>query len=125
MPRSGDPAIYAIFDTARLYYSDLNEHRLSGSRRLHPDMKRARMRWILFLDSDLRYEWPPIQHPGADPTAQRDGGLLSLVLGFFGKGQSEAATVFDAAGHYPVWPFISANDYREVLLNPRRLAGRK
>lgn len=125
MPRSSDPAIYAIFDTAWLYYSDFNEYWLVGSHRLHPDMKRAWIRWILFLDSDLRYEWPPIRHPGADPMAQQGGGLISTVLGLFGKGQPDAASVFDTAGRYPVWSFISAKDYRQALRSPRRLAGRK
>ena len=126
MPMTHDPAIRAIWDTAWLYYSDMKPHALTGAHRLHPDAKRAWIRWILFLDSDFSYEWPNIRHPGNDPTAKDQETIIALIRWTFGlPSQVVKRKAFDEAGHYPVWPFISQSDHRHVLRNPRRLARKR
>ncbi len=121
MPVTPDPAIAAIWDTAWAYYSDFKEHRLTGQDRLHPDTKRAWIRWIMFLDTELKYLWPAISQPGNDPVAQRESAVAAWLRAVFVReDKSSNAGIFESTGHYPVWPFISQKDYREALRNPRR-----
>ena len=122
MPLTADPAVAAIWDTAWAYYSDMREHRLRGPDRLHPDTKRAWIRWILFLDSDLQYEWPAIRHPGNDPEAQRSDMWAWLTSALKKDSAKPFEQRFTKSGHYPVWPFFSAREYRLALRNPKRLA---
>jgi len=125
-PVTADAAVHAIWDTAWLYYDDLKEHKLIGRHRLHSDAKRAWMRWMIFLDTDLLYEWPPIRHPGNQPCVSGREGMIGWVRGLFGvQARQSNAEGFMAAGHYPVWPFIKASDYKTALATPRRLAAKK
>ncbi|WP_299685815.1 hypothetical protein [uncultured Tateyamaria sp.] len=125
-PTTADPAVAAIWDTAWVYYSDLREHRLRGPDRLHPDAKRAWVRWILFLDSDLPYRWPAIRHPGNDPEAGRRCDLLAWLIGSLSRvSATPEQERFTNSGHYPVWPFSSVRDYKAALRNPKRLACQK
>src|SRR5436190_16244886 len=59
---TSDPAIVAIFDEGvwRLY-SDLHEHRLRGKYALSRKNTSDVARWILFLRTDLPYEWPQLR----------------------------------------------------------------
>lgn len=125
IPITADPAIGAIWNTAWLFYSDSTTHALTGRDRLHPDMKRAWVRWILFLDSDIPYEWPQISYPGNDPYALGEARLDSWFRSIFVReDKKNCHREFEQAGHYPVWPFISQKDYRKALRNPRRLRAR-
>jgi hypothetical protein len=127
MPETGDPAIHAIWDTAWYYYNDIKRHKLVNVYRLHPDTRRMWVRWVLFLDSNHPYLWPDIGNPGNDPTAGAEDGLINLLkrLVVRSSGDQSKAEIFESAGYYPVWPFISTKDYREVLRRPKRLAGRR
>src|SRR4051794_20846812 len=59
--RSLDPAIHQICrQGAWGLYSDLKEYRLSGKYRLGSAAKHEVARRILFLQTDLDYQWPII-----------------------------------------------------------------
>lgn len=123
-PQTQDRAIHAIWETAWVLYDDLSEHRLTGQHRLTTDMRRICVRWLLFLYSDLDYEWPDIRLPGIDPATRIQQSRWRRLLGFPQAAvTSEVADKFLASGHYPVWPFASIKNYRQALLNPRLLSG--
>ncbi len=124
-PRTEDRAVYAIWDTAWLFYDDFKEHRLAGRYRLSPEQKRACVRWILFLHSDLPYVWPDIRFPGADPAARVEPSIIRRFLSSLNAIGPERAAEFLSAGHYPVWPFQKKADYKRSLNAPRLLAGRR
>lgn len=126
-PATSDRAIAAIWDTAWVLYSDMKAHHLTGTHRLSPDTRRICVRWLLFLHSDRPYEWPDIYLPGIDPAARGEPRYWRrLFFGFSTYAVApDAAQNFLAAGHYPVWPFLSAADYRQALRQPRLLSGRR
>src|SRR5688572_24364031 len=56
--RSSDIAVREIWRAAWGLYSDVRTHRLTGKDALTADTKEAVARCILFLHSDLPWEWP-------------------------------------------------------------------
>ena len=111
--RSIDPAVDQLIDESWYLYSDIWEHRLVGRYQLPREGKRHLSRWILFLKTDLEYEWPlwnPLLVFGAN--------ILTLGL---------AARFIRARwqrhGDVSVWPFIRASDYEVALRHPPYLAG--
>lgn len=123
-PPTQDRAIDAIWGTAWVLYDDISEHRLIGRNRLPSDMRRVCLRWLLFLHNDHDYEWPDLSLPGIDPATRTQQSVWRRLLGLLkGSLAPEVARAFLASGHYPVWPFASAKDYRQALRNPRLLSG--
>lgn len=107
-----DLAISEVFSKgAWLLYSDLEEYRLSGIHRLDDKTKSVVARWVLFLKTDLPYEWP---------TSNIQQGLLRfftklLTLGVANKGYERK---FKSCGDIEVWPFLRRADFEFALQNP-------
>jgi len=122
MPETADPAISSIWETAWYYYSDLKKHKLIGSHRLHPEARKQWAKWILFLDSDLPYQWAETGEHLNDPQEnQRKGWMLSLKR-FGGRGPlTGASTQKISTAQFAAWPFFSQKDYRHALRAPTRL----
>src|SRR5689334_15643261 len=59
LDRAKDEALVAIGDAGWSLYDDVFVYRLRGRRALKPETLEAVARCILFLDTDLPYEWPP------------------------------------------------------------------
>jgi hypothetical protein len=58
-PRNkGDRVFWAIFDQIWFFYGDVTEYRLTGKYELSPEVRELFDRCILFLESDLEYDWP-------------------------------------------------------------------
>src|SRR5690242_5306894 len=57
--QSSDRAVPEIWSAAWTLYSDLRTHRSTGKDALTGESKEAVARCILFLHSDLSWEWPP------------------------------------------------------------------
>jgi hypothetical protein len=81
---------------------------------------------MIFLHSDLEYQWPLIRLPGSDPSLRISKGFWRglLAMNFFDLSQKEVSE-FLRAGHYAVWPFISVQDYKHALRSPRLLSGQR
>jgi hypothetical protein len=109
---SGDPAVNQIFwNGAWLLYDDLREYRLVGSYRLPREPRREVARWILFLKSDLTYEWPRLLGYFRFPWYFLN--VLSLgLLGFFVRRR------LLHGGNLDVWPFYRESDYEVALARP-------
>lgn len=117
LPETSDSAVSEVFrHGAWFLYSDTSEYRLTGKdalpRKVRPDIAR----WLLFLKSDLEYEWP-IQPAW--------GCLVYPILNVLTLGCFACLSRMDWAqrGHADVWPFIRRADYEEALKHPPYLAG--
>ena|SRR6266487_1500218 len=115
LDRSEDQALVAIGDAGWMLYDDFFVYRLRGRRALSSQTLDAVARCILFLDSDLPYEWPARR-----PT------LTSIIwtLLTFGTWLRQDRRRWEASGPSHIWPFFREADYARALANPRRLAGR-
>ena len=115
LPSSMDAAVKAITSSAWCFYDDFEKHKLKGNKALSKDLKKKLARWIMFLYTDLEYEWPPISAPGLRPL---NHSLISRLLGNPAKERK-----FMIFGEYEVWPFISKKAFLDATKIPRLLAG--
>lgn len=107
-----DPAISEIYSKgAWLLYSDLEEYRLSGVNRLDEKTKSVVARWILFLKTDLPYEWP---------ISNIKQSLLRFLANILTLGVANKSYIrqYQACGDIEVWPFLRRTDYEMALQNP-------
>jgi hypothetical protein len=124
LPVAADRAIDAIWATAWVLYTDMKTHKLTDRHRLSADMRRICVRWILFLQNDHEYQWPDIPLPGIDPATRMQKDFWRRLVGIGSNTlDPDIAKRFLSAGHYPVWPFISAKDYKNALQRPKLLSG--
>lgn len=115
---SNDPAVHAVFIGGPWFlYHDLVRYRLRGAHRLMPAVRREAARWILFLKSDLPYEWPVEQRGVVGSLVWVVLNLLTL--GFFAR---RAQQRFAHSGEIAVWPFVRRSDYEAALTEPPYLA---
>jgi hypothetical protein len=114
LPGSHDRAVREVERAAWMLYSDLREHRLTGSDALPREVRRAIARSIVFLHSDLEYEWPP--HPCVG-FRRVVGTVLSfgLIPKYFDRR-------YKASGEFEAWPFIRSADLERAAQMPRLLA---
>jgi len=131
--QSDDPAIRPMLELGWCMYSDLERHKLTGSRKPTDEERKRIACWILFLHSDLEYEWPCMDM--VNPFLRRPfiEDLLNIfTLGLyyllFQKTKCEAEAeqeleAFKSAGDYDYWPFISKVQYEEELKNQPFLTG--
>ena len=115
---SADPAVHAVFLGGPWYLShDLMRYRLSGKNRLCPAVRRDAARWVLFLKTDLPYEWP-VERRGF--VGACGFVLLNLLtLGFLAR---KAQRQFARYGDMSVWPFVRRSDFEATLTKPTYLA---
>ena len=114
---SKDLAVGQILDQGAWFlYDDLHEHRLTGAYRLTNDDRKNVARWILFLESTLRYEWPVV------PFAVRLA-FLPFSVCTFGLLGRPVQWYADRGGPVDVWPFRRRSDYEAALKQPPYLRG--
>jgi hypothetical protein len=111
---SSDPGVRAVFLGGPWFlYHDVVRYRLRGTHRLSPALRREAARWVLFLKTDLPYEWP-VAHRGS--LASVAWMFLNLVtMGFFAR---DAQRQFAQRGDLAIWPFIRRSDYQAALAKP-------
>jgi hypothetical protein len=111
---SADPAVQAVFLGGPWFlYHDVARYKLRGAHRLSPAVRREAARWVLFLKSDLPYEWP-IERRGILGSLAWIG-LNLVTVGFFAR---HAQRRFAQHGDIAVWPFIRHSDYEAALAKP-------
>lgn len=113
-PQSLDPAVTVVRDAAWFLYGDLREYRLTGPDRLSRHVRRQVVRWVLFLHTDLPYEWP------IATAIQNVARQLVTVLSLGAAARFWAGRL-RACGEVEVWPFIRGADYRAALRRPKLL----
>jgi hypothetical protein len=100
-----DPALWAVHEQIWLSYSDLKEHTLTGKHALTDAGRAVFERCILFLQSDLEFQWPP-------PKIRLRYAVLRL-LGFgwlLRRWEAEEMSI----GDVEVWPFLKRAQYEEL-----------
>lgn len=114
-PSSKDPAMWAIEDTFWCFYDDFEEHPLKGKWCVPEETKQLMLRWVMFLYSDIEYEWPAISYPGVRP----------IQYGLFGKlfNRHKNQHAFLNSGDIEFWPFINKESFESAKNNPSLLAG--
>lgn len=113
-PASADPALSAVREAAWFLYSDLRAYRLTGANRLPFAVRRQLSRWVIFLQSDLEYEWPVATR--TEKLARSIAGLLTM-----GVATRLWKTALQVSEDADVWPFIRRVDFRRALRAPRLL----
>lgn len=58
LDNTNDAAIHKIFTAAWSLYRDLPTYKFDNKDKLPPEVRSRIARWILFLHSDLEYQWP-------------------------------------------------------------------
>jgi hypothetical protein len=101
-----DPALQAIFLHVWLFYSDTYEHRLTGDHALTDATRKFLRRCILFLRSDLEFQWPL-------PKLTFFSGILrGFGFGRLLEGREQEEM---SVGDMEVWPFLRKADYSTLL----------
>ena len=121
---SPDLAAQAVGDAGWMLYSDSHTHRLMGRHALSPVARRDVARCVLFLQSDLEYEWPP--EPKYTP---RQALVLLATLGLVDSGMRARRAAW-RRGMQPavgtgIWPFRRRSDLTRALGAPRFLSGER
>lgn len=114
--KSDDPALKAIDGMLWSSYNEEWPHKLSGKNALTPQGVEMYNRCLLFLGSDLEFEWPDA---GRQFQQVRFGrvfgeltlGLTYLVDDFLDKRSEAFMDNYRKAGEFEVWPFIRKSDY--------------
>jgi hypothetical protein len=104
---AGDPALWAIYDALWYCYSDVRKHTLTGKHALNDDWRAIFERCLLFLRSDLEFQWAP-------PKYSLWYGFLRL-LGF-GRIVEQRETEARSIGDVEVWPFLKKAEYDEAAV---------
>jgi hypothetical protein len=106
-PRSeSDPALRNIWVNLWFGYSDVREHTLNGKHALTPENRAVYERCLLFLKSNLEFQWPPTEF-------KMRYGLLRL-LGF-GRTLKQKEDSEMRVGEKGFWPFLTRADYEGML----------
>lgn len=113
-PASADPALSAVREAAWFLYSDLRAYRLTGANRLPFAVRRQVSRWVIFLQSDLEYEWPVATR--TEKLARSIADLLTM-----GVATRRWKTALQVSEDADVWPFFRRVDFRRALRAPRLL----
>jgi hypothetical protein len=102
-----DPAVGAIYERLWFFWDDRHKHKLTGRHQLAPEVRALFERSIMFLRSDLEYEWPPIQWDSLTQAFLRLLGLRKIA----DKRSDEWTKKLKSDGNLEVWPFIRDGDY--------------
>jgi hypothetical protein len=105
--RSLDTAVRSLRRMAWTLYSDHRAYRLEGRDRLRKTDRREIARWIVFLKSNVEYEWPDLT------------GWTWLLLAFpnlltFGAIGRLVRRWHDQRGDVDAWPFIRGQDLKRA-----------
>jgi hypothetical protein len=114
-----DRSLRAIFSRVWFLYDDIREHRLRDKHKLTDQGRRTVARWILFLHSDVEYEWP------IRSFISLSGCLLRLcTLGLAGRILNPVnERRLRAMGSWELWPFFREADFESANKRPRLLGG--
>lgn len=114
---SSDPAIREIYSKGFWpTYDDLHQHRLAGRFRLSPQSRAAAARCVLFLKSDIPYDWPVLSRSTCFIFT-----VINLVT--FGVAGLACRRWAERDRDIAYWPFTSRAQFKEALQAPLYLSG--
>ena len=105
-----DPALWAVDSHMWFYFSDVSEHTLTGKHALNDEGLAFFERCILFLRTDLEFDWPT-------PRISLKYTIIRLLgFGWALKRQEEKHEMeMRAIGDTEVWPFLKKTDYEKAV----------
>lgn len=116
---SQDGVLVPIFWRAWTFYNDD-----AWPERVRRDVARAVRsdvaRWILFLQTDLEYRWPPGPQ---DQFGIRCVILDLLTFGWWERRKLERLQAWERHGDDAVWPFLTRGECNKARSAPRFLVG--
>ena len=109
-PRSeDDSALRGISSRVWMLYSDLHRHKLNGKHEPNTETRAMLDRCVLFLDSDLEFEWPVLRI-GLVNVLSKLKTRTKQVMGL--SPHSEEVRAGSKVGDEMVWPFFRRSDYK-------------
>jgi hypothetical protein len=106
-PRSkNDPALWATYSRVWFFYSDVSEHGLTGKHALTEEGRAFLERCLLFLRSNIGFQWPPMKIHVWYPL------LRLLGLGWIANRRVEKLM---SVGDKEVWPFLRKAEYQDYI----------
>lgn len=124
-----DAVIVPILELCWGLYNDTKQHKLTGPYSLSDDDMKYIARCILFLHSDLEYEWPYINTTFQLSFRDIMAGLITLGYTWRVKRirRDLAFEEYAKLGDYEVWPFLRHSDYeaqlqKQPFLNTKKAA---
>lgn len=100
-----DPALWGIYQNIWFCYSDTSEHTLTGKHALTDEGRAVVKRCLLFLKSDLEFEWPA--------TKLRLWYAFLRLIGL-GRIVNRSVTKEMSVGDVEVWPFLNKTQYQHA-----------
>ena len=118
--KKDDAVIIPILELCWGLYDDTRNHKLKGSDQLSPESLKVIARCILFLHTELEYEWPSFDYKSplfSFSLVDFLVCLLTLGQNFRNKrkAQFEAYETFKKTGGFYYWPFYKKSDYDHQL----------
>lgn len=105
--QTDDMGVVEIRKAMWYVYDDLCRHKLTKKWALSDAQKNIVERFILFLRSNIEYQWPP--QPLQNPLARLFVGLPS-----FGYVPRHLDKKWQASGNWEVWPFKTLGEFNEA-----------
>ncbi|WP_196890170.1 hypothetical protein [Aureivirga sp. CE67] len=96
-------------------YSDLKEHLNVGKHKITSENEIVVKRFILFLKSELEYEWKSEQRNFIKE-------IYNLLTLNFPVNKTKNAIEKNKLGEKEFWPFFKEEDYKNEILNPKYLS---
>ena len=104
IPDTADDAIRQVFSHGVwCLYSDMKEYKLKGKDALSDEVRSIVARWVLFLKSDIEYNWPS--------TTFKEDFLKCISLGVFGQSTLDK---WHAYGDVNLWPFPNVECFNKA-----------
>lgn len=117
--KSSDAGACEVFwNGAWPLYDDLHEHKLTGEWAIAAEGKPIAARYVLFLKTDLEYEWP--RKTGMKEVPWTFLGFLTLGLSTMIRNKIKTR---GEKGDKSVWPFFRRSDYEKTLKRPPYFTG--
>ncbi|MCC7172802.1 MAG: hypothetical protein IT459_20305 [Planctomycetes bacterium] len=116
--RSADRVIGPLEARAWTWYSDTHEHSIDrwSSTLLRPEVAR----WVLFLQTDVEYRWPP----GPRDEFRGDFPLLHWITGgWSARRELRRLEQWERHGEIKLWPFLNRSEFDAAKRRARFLVG--
>ena len=127
--KNDDAVIRPILELSWCLYSDTYNHKLTGKHKLTKEDTKEIARFILFLHSDLEYEWTYIDLTNPLVRFSFTDILKSIVtLGQHYRDlnlkRAEEIELMKKTGDFELWPFKTKAEYEQQLSYQPFLIGR-
>lgn len=118
--KTDDPVIRPILEFSWLLYSDTRNHKLIGDNKLSDEQNKTVARLILFLYTDLEYDWVYLDFTNPLLRLSFTDILKSIItLGFYYRNiklrREKETEVIKKTGDFEFWPFKTEVDYEGQL----------